>query len=65
MIKDLSAHDDLTITVTLLSGIVYAKKDTPSQPFGDHDRFVSFWDGDDLVVIPLKLVREIKIHKGE
>lgn len=63
MIRDLPADSNrITLTVTLLSGIVYANKDTPSQPFGDHDKFVAFWDDDDLITIPLNLVSKVKIH---
>ena len=62
MIKDPTNLNTAKINVYLRDGRSCLGCDIPSKPMGEHDRFVSFWFQRALRVIPLDLVKEIKIY---
>ncbi len=63
MIKTMTTNN-LTISVTLKNGSKYENKDIPEAPFGQHDRVVSFWHEDAILVFPMSEVSSIEIRKG-
>ena len=62
MIREPENMDKVQLTVITAGGEVYAKRDTTSCPFGQHDRIVAFWDDAGLVTIPIAQVKSITLH---
>jgi hypothetical protein len=49
--------EDIRINVYLRDGSKFIDKKISNQPTGEHERVVSFWNGDILTVYPLDLVQ--------
>jgi hypothetical protein len=47
----------IKINVYLRDGCKFIDKRIPDQPMGEHERVISFWEGDVLKVYPLDLVQ--------
>jgi hypothetical protein len=57
---------EVSITVTLKDGTVFADRDVTSSPFGtDHMAVVSFWDNDNLIMIPMTEVAKVEMKFEE
>lgn len=62
MIREPEKMDKLQITVVTVGGVVYAKRDTTSCPFGQQERVVAFWDEAGLVTLPMHQVKSVTLH---
>ena len=60
-IKDINSND-VTISVFLKNEDYFLEKDMTSKPFGDNDKFVSFWSEGSLVIIPMTRVKEVHFN---
>jgi hypothetical protein len=55
----------LKLTVTLDTGEVIGPADTTMSPFGQQERFVSVFQGDNIVIYPMHRVSKIEMSFGE
>lgn len=62
MIKQPPTHTNWLINVTLKDGTEYLGKDIPQAPFGQHDKVVSFWEGESLMIIPMTEVKHTALY---
>ena len=62
MLRDPESYKNATMTVVLKDGRVFSRRDITSAPFGDGERFVCFWDNDDIKMIPMQNVYDITMH---
>lgn len=61
MIREPSSMQNLTINVTLKDGTEFHGMDVTSNPFGQHERVVSFWVGDVLRMYPMSEVAFVEL----
>jgi len=64
MIIDPTDPKDLKISVITDAGEVYDDCDCTSSPFGESERFVSFWHNGYVRVIPMHRVKVIDMDFG-
>lgn len=64
MVRELSSMQSLTINVTLKDGTLFHGMDIPSNPFGQHERVVSFWVGDVIRMYPMSEVAFVELVPG-
>jgi hypothetical protein len=64
MIRD-SDQKNLVVTVITVFGKIYSKCNIPSNPMGNHERVISFWDADRLMVFPLENVEYFYFSEQE
>tara|TARA_R110000765_G_scaffold422660_1_gene530592 strand:- start:1248 stop:1439 length:192 start_codon:yes stop_codon:yes gene_type:complete len=62
MIRNPTVTENMTLTVILKDGRQFEKKDITDQPFGEHERVVSFWDGEVVKVFPMAEVAEYHLN---
>ena len=62
MMKDPKTAQNVTISVFLKDGRSYERKDISSAPLGNNERFVCFWEGDDVIAFPLENVDRFVMH---
>lgn len=55
-------QQNVTMSVLLKNGRQYKKMDITSQPSGQYERVLSFWDGDIVKVFPMGEVAEYHLH---
>ncbi len=60
MIKNLKNQEVMKINVYLRDGSKFIGKDITNQPMGEHDRIISFWDGNIIKIYPLDLVQRFE-----
>lgn len=61
MVRIAKDYTNIVINVFLKDGTIFLGKDVTSKPFGDHDRFVSFWEGNVIMVYPLTEVERFEL----
>lgn len=61
MIREPRNAENLTINVTLKDGTQFHGMDITSNPFGQHERAVSFWVGDVIRMYPMSEVAFIEL----
>jgi hypothetical protein len=64
MIREPSNMDNLTINVMLRDGTKFHGMDVTSNPFGQHERVVSFWFGDVIRMYPMSEVEFVELVPG-
>lgn len=58
--------NEVSITVTMKDGKVFADRDVTNSPFrSDQMTVVSFWDGDNLVMVPMTEVAKVEMKFEE
>ena len=62
MIREPQSGRNVLISVYLKNGDVFENKDVPTQPAGEHEKVISFWDGDSIVVYPISEVHKWIYH---
>lgn len=65
MVRSVQNINSMTISVMTKDGKYFSRADVPESPFGEHERVVSFWDGNNLKVIPMENVKHIMMHFEE
>lgn len=65
MIREPKNLQNMKINVTLKDGNFFRNKDIPPQPFGNHERMVSFWLGDVLRSYPMSEVEYVEFVFGD
>ena len=64
MTKDISNmldKDDWLLNVTLKDGTEFHRMNITSNPFGDHERVVSFWVGNVIRVYPMSQIAFVEL----
>lgn len=61
MVRNAKDLTKVVINVFLKDGTSFLGKDISSKPFGDHDRVVSFWEGNVFMVYPLTEVERFEL----
>jgi len=64
MIRDLKTNN-LLISVKLKSGKLFEYKDIPSNPIGEHERIISFWNNGKIRAYPLHDIEYYEIIPQE
>ena len=62
MVRNPENMNNIQLTIETLDGEVYAKRDTTSQPFGQTEQVVAFWDNKNVVTIPMHQVKKVIMH---
>jgi hypothetical protein len=64
MIREMSdgMARSIRISVYLKDGRSFRQRNVPPNFFGDHERVVSFWEGDVLMVYPMRDVEHVEYH---
>ena len=60
MVKEPVNRENMKVNVFLKDGTELLGKDVTPQPMGEHERVVSFWDGDVIKVYPFDLVERLE-----
>ena len=65
MIRKVENTESLSVSVYLKNGAVYTRCDVTDKLMGEHERFISFWYEDSILIFPLERVKRIVFHFEE
>jgi hypothetical protein len=65
MMKDPTNDEALKLNIWHNNGDVFLGKDTTTAPTGQHGDIICFWEGNGLVIYPMREIKKIEMYFEE